>query len=138
MSLAWISLASNWLEKNCPASKEEALVEITKMMPLGIRRSSKAVVCKVRLAKEAMSRIYDKSFCELPDPLPKLSKESYSKQTGATAKMRELAKSDSGLSKDDVKSFKNGRKLLHALKKSGVLVLDGDVYRIKRGNENEQ
>lgn len=134
MSIPWVSVASQWLRENTPVSKEVALTELTKMMPLGVR-SGKRCCDTMHLAKEAIKRAYRKKLYELPDPLPKL--DYGQKRTGATDKIKQLSRREQGMTRAEVMEIKNGRKIVFDLVKRGVLVLEGNVYRIKRGNENE-
>lgn len=131
MTFNWIALASDWLKENAPVSKEVALVELTKLMPLGIRRGgNNAVACKMRLAREALGLVYKKKFTELPSVLEKpIKKES---KTGISARILELAGRDQGVSFVELRVFKNGHRLALRLKNNGVLVLDGKVYRLAK------
>jgi hypothetical protein len=132
MTFNWVALASNWLKENTPVSKEVALVELTKKMPLGIRRGNNAVVCKMRLAREALSLAYSKKFTDLPSVLENPRNTPDGAKTGVTARIRDLAAREEGVSFAELRALKNGRRYALRLKCSGVLVLDGKIYRLAK------
>lgn len=132
--MKWISVARAWLVQNTPCTKLTAIQGIASIMPLGIRRDNK-VAGRTELACEAIYRIYDKRLTDLPEILEKPACK-HRLYTGVTARIVELASNPSGVSYSEIKSLKNGPKLVRDLVLSGRLRRDGDRFYKSDSTEN--
>lgn len=128
MSIPWVSVAALWLEENTPCDKELALTEVTKRMPLGIRRGKK-VKDTSELAQEAIQRFYKIKFRELPRTLPRKIRKI---RKGVTADIRRLAARPEGLTIQECTKMKNGMRLLYFLIKANEIIREGDLLRFNK------
>lgn len=128
MTIPWVSIAAAWLEENTPCDKEVALTEVTKRMPLGIRRGKK-IKDTTELAQEAIHRFYKIKFRELPRTLPKKVRKV---KKGVTADIRRLAARPEGLTMQECAKMKNGLRLLHFLIKAKEVIREGNLLRLNK------
>lgn len=130
--MRWISVARDWLIQNAPCTKLTAIQGIATVMPLGVRRDRK-VASRTDLACEALYRIYEVKLTDLPDVLEKPPAiNTY--QTGVTRQIMELASSQEGVLRSQIKPLKNGLSIAGHLVARKILRRDGDRFYRNNGS----